>query len=381
MNIFGPMRRAGALAVALALVTPGLATPAAAQNISRIDGEVKDVEGKPFADVVVVIKHEEMGQTWEHKTDKDGRFTQAGLRSGVYSLSFKVKGQEVYSTRLRLALGAEERVVIDFKKIIAEQGANVEARKKQEEESKKFESLKAAFDAGVAALNQARQIRGEMPRAPADQRAARQQQAATLNQQAISAFQEAEKAVGEKDSNLTLVLFKLGEAYEAAAQYAEAVTSYERAIALKPTEAGYYNNMGNALAKMGKFDEAMAAYEKSATLDPANAGQAYRNAGIVLFDANKMKESVAPLKKATEIDPNNADGWFLLGRSLANLMESKLVGDKIEAILQPGTVEAYQKYLELAPNGRFAADAKAGLDQLQALGVGIETKIRAKKKK
>ena len=39
----------------------------------------------------------------------------------------------------------------------------------------------------------------------------------------------------------------------------------------------------------------------------------------------------------------------------------------------PGTVEAFQKYLELAPNGQFAQQAK---DMLTTLGSSIETQYQ-----
>jgi len=46
-----------------------------------------------------------------------------------------------------------------------------------------------------------------------------------------------------------------------------------------------------------------------------------------------------------------------------------------------GTIEAYQKAIELDPNGPFGAQAKAGLEQLQLMAPGIDTKVNVKKKK
>jgi hypothetical protein len=48
---------------------------------------------------------------------------------------------------------------------------------------------------------------------------------------------------------------------------------------------------------------------------------------------------------------------------------------------KPGTVEAYQKAIELDPNGPWGTQAKQGLEQLQQLTGGIETKVGNKKKK
>jgi tetratricopeptide (TPR) repeat protein len=207
------------------------------------------------------------------------------------------------------------------------------------------------------------------------------QQVAQLQQTAISEFVNAEKAAGAKEPNLHLVLANLGAAYESAGNYEQAAASFQRAIALKPDQANYNVGLANSLSRLGRVEEATAACERIGALDPANAATCFRNIGIVLYNASKLKEAVVPLRKATEIDPKHADAWYLLGASLLASMESKQVGDKLEFVVQPGTAEAYSTYLELAPNGRFAAEAKAALQSLEALGAGVATKVKAGKKK
>jgi len=370
------------LAVALGPLEAGLAAGAAAQNIGALRGEVRDLEGKPFPDVTLVIKDSEMGQTFQAKTDKNGRFLQSGLRGGIYLISVKVKDQVVYEMNARVPSGGEQEVSINFKDIKEKQGAAaLEAQKKMEDEKKKFENLKAHFDSGVAALDQVKLVRGEMQRAPADQRAALQQKLNELSGAAIGELEAAEKAAGEKETNLHIVLARLGDAYEAAGRYEEAAAAYQKAVELKPDQAGYYNNLGNALARLGKVQEAGVAYEKSASLDPVNAASAWRNFGIVLYNANKMKEAIEPLRKATGLEPKSAQTWYLLGAALVGAMGFKQEGDKVIPILQPGTIEAYQKCMELDPNGPYGAQAKLGLEQLQAMGFGIETKVKSRTKK
>jgi tetratricopeptide (TPR) repeat protein len=364
-----------------AVLAAGAGLPALAQNIASIDGTVRDLEGKLFADVVVIIKHTDTGVTYEHKTDKNGRFFQGGLRSGPYLVTFKVKDQVVFEQSFRLTTGEEGRLNINFKEIAAQMSAEqAEARKKQDEAQKKFDTMKTFFETGRASLDRAKQMRAEMMRLPADRRPAMQPQVEEMFQTAINDFEQAQKSAPEKDPNLHLVYANLGEAYEAAGRGEEAVGAYQKAIELKPS-AAYYNNLGNTLANLKRIPEAGAAYQKAAELEPANAAVYWRNFGIVLYNSNQLREAIEPLRKATEIDPKNADAWYLLGSSLITAMESKMEGDKIVAIVPPGTAEAFQKYLEIAPDGRFAGAAKASLEQLEALGVGIQTKIRQPKKR
>ena len=61
-----------------------------------------------------------------------------------------------------------------------------------------------------------------------------------------------------------------------------------------------------------------------------------------------------------------------------NTMDFKQEGDKLVPVLQPGTQEAYQKAIELDPNGTWGAQAKQGLEALQAMGVGIDTKVNTR---
>ena len=91
-------------------------------------------------------------------------------------------------------------------------------------------------------------------------------------------------------------------------------------------------------------------------------------------------DAVEPLQKSAQLDPNNAQTWYLLGASLVYKMTTKRVGDKDEVVLAPGTVEAYQKAVELDPSGPWGAQAKEGLVQLQAIAPGINIKINNKKK-
>jgi len=271
---------------------------------------------------------------------------------------------------------------INFKQLLEKNPEAAAQMKKQQEQQAKSSSMKQHFNNGVALLEKERAAKADLSKATADQRDAVKAQVADLSSQAVAEFQEAQKAAGEKDPNQHLFWARMGEAYDLAGRNDDAINAYKQAVTAKPDNAGYYNNLGNLLARTGKIDDAKAAYTKSAELDPSNAGLAWRNFGISLYQAGRMTEAIEPLQKATQIDPKNAQGWYLLGTCMvADPSIYKTVGDKIEVTPKPGTAEAFQKAIELDPNGPIGAQAKQGLEQLNQLTGGIETKVGTTKKK
>ena len=62
---------------------------------------------------------------------------------------------------------------------------------------------------------------------------------------------------------------------------AEAVASYDRALALRPDFAQAHADRGAALAALGRYDAALAGYDRALALDPG-ATQARYNRGVAL---------------------------------------------------------------------------------------------------
>lgn len=373
--------KAYALAATLVLGLACWLAPRAAAQDGKIAGTVLDFEGKPMANLPVHIKSD-TGATQDAKTDANGKYQFINLRAGKYTVTVHPP-QVAQPVDIPVNVQGSDTPPIDFNfKAMLEKNPEAAAQmKKQQEQQQKFTGMKKHFDAGVALLEQERAAKADLSKAPADQRDAAKAKVADLSNQAVAEFQDAQKAASEKDPNLHLFWARMGEAYDLAGRNDEAINAYQQAIAAKPDNAGYYNNLGNVLARTGKIDEAKAAYTKSAELDPPNAGLAWRNFGISLYQVGRMTEAVDPLQKATQADPKNAQGWYLLGACLVASADYKQVGDKMEVTLKPGTVEAYQKAIELDPNGPYGAQAKQGLEAVQQMTGGIQTSVGGKKKK
>ena len=73
-------------------------------------------------------------------------------------------------------------------------------------------------------------------------------------------------------------------------------------------------------------------------------------------------------------DPNQALLYYLKGQGLVSKATIDPKTQRI--ILPPGCQEAYQKYLELAPTGTYAADVKGILEQANQK---VDTNFKATK--
>ena len=239
------------IVLAVALLLP---TIAAAQDV-RVTGQVLDRDGKPWAGLTVVIKSDS-GRSFTLKTDNQGKFSQIGLTPGVYSVSVNLPGQQQpYTEKHQFSSGEDNDVTINFKSIVAQQGANPEQEKKQAEAANQFKNMKAHVDAGVAALSSAEDVRKQLKTASADQKPTLEGQMKTDYQTAVTELQQAEQAAAAnpKDTkNHAIILSDLGFAYSNSGQYDQAVSSYQKAIELNP-QPGYYNGLSSSLANSAAF--------------------------------------------------------------------------------------------------------------------------------
>ena len=120
----------------------------------------------------------------------------------------------------------------------------------------------------------------------------------------------------------------------------------------------------------------MAAYDAAAKANPPGAGLYYTNETIVLGRSGQNGDAVsAAADKAIAADPNRPVPYYLKAQAL---IAKATVDPKTQKIIAPeGCAEAYQKYLELAPDGQFAADAK---NILASMGQTVKTTYKAGKK-
>jgi tetratricopeptide (TPR) repeat protein len=172
-------------------------------------------------------------------------------------------------------------------------------------------------------------------------------------------------------------------------KYNAAIASYQKALTLNaalakpsPDVAGTANNqMGQAFGKLAlngqpaKLKDAAAAYEAAATADPTKKGMYYFNEAATLFNAGDGDDAATAADKAIAVDPTRAQAYYIKGQAL---IQKASVDEKTQKVtVPPGCVEAYQKYLELAPDGAQAEEVK-GI--LTGIGEPIKSTYKAPKK-
>ncbi len=163
----------------------------------------------------------------------------------------------------------------------------------------------------------------------------------------------------------------------AAASYQKAADTNATSKKPQPSFAGAaYNGEGQAYGKENKPKEASDAYDKAAAAEPAKAGMYFYNEAVTAQNAGSSDAAAAAADKAIAADPTKADAYYIKGQALVGKSTSDPKSGKITP--PPGCLEAYQKYLDIAPNGRFAPDVK---QIIAAFDEKVVSSYRASKKK
>src|SRR6266852_5228523 len=363
------------LIVAIAVSAP----LAIAQTTGTVKGVCKDSDGKPIVGADVEWTGTESGHTYKLKTNNKGEYFSLGIVPGKYNVKFIKDGKEIFHIN-NITVGLDEVVQdLDLKKeqvnAAQAQGMTPEQAKARAEQAAKAESEKKTVGTLNEKLNAAK--------AASD---------AGDFEAAIAALNEANQI----DSTRDLIWFKLGDAYRLSApkqtdpeekkkRYEMAATNYQKAIEVRSASetaqkdpdnslkmAAYYNNLAEAYSKSNKIDDSVANYDKAAQLDATHAATYFFNEGAVLTNAGKVDAAITAFDKVIAADPTKADAYYWKGVNLIG--KATLKGDKMVA--PEGTAEAFQKSLELQPEGKLAQPAK---DMLASIGATIETGFGKKK--
>jgi tetratricopeptide (TPR) repeat protein len=383
---------AALLLAAFALVAPGALR--AQDKVASIHGHVQNPLGQPIKGATLRLTK---GQTTDPKEvkwaytfpiDDSGNYKGDGIdTTGTYLAVVWADEKSVdFVNNITLKPGEDRQLDFDMTRQEYIDKMTPEARKQLEEFKKKNAEVMAG-NAKIQNLNASlQQSRADIKAGNFDPAIASMTQATTqAPAEAIlwvtlgdaqlgsaDAAAKAAKAAGTSLSDPALVQ-----------KYTDAEASYQKAIdantaSKKPnpeTAAAAYNQLGQAYARTGKIKEASDAFDNAAKAEPARAGMYYFNEAATLFNAGKPDDAGAAADKAIAADPTKADAYYIKGQSLIPKASVDPKTQKITA--PPGCVDAYQKYLELAPDGPHAQEVK---DILTGIGEKVKSTYKAGKK-
>jgi tetratricopeptide (TPR) repeat protein len=348
-------------------------------QITAIEGDVKGADGNPAVKAVIKITRTDIKGNYHCDTNKKGHYFYNGLPLGTYNIAVEIDGKEVDKVNnVRTRLGDPVPVSFDLQKIAREQAVKQQQMQTQaatgapptkEQERGMTKEQKEAYDKALKERETAMKKNKELNDAfTAGMDAIQKKDFET----AVSSLTKA----SELDPKQVAVWAQLADAYvgqagtktgaEFDATMGKGIEAYRKAIDLNPSDAATHNNFALALAKAKKFDETQKELQKAAELDPPKAGQYYYNLGALLTNSGQSEAAIDAFKKAIAADPNHAESYYQLGIS----MMSKVTMVDNKPVAAPGTVEAFQKYLQLAPNGPNAPTAQ---EMLKSFDVKIDT--------
>jgi tetratricopeptide (TPR) repeat protein len=296
-----------AMAVAVLLAVSGSASAQSMLRGTVIDGEGQPIEGA----TVTIVAIEGQGQA-EITTNGRGEFTQIGLASGPYTITATKDG---LAQQLTENLSQGRPLEVEFT-LVAAAGLSAEASAE----------MTALADDAIAAINEGRDA------------------------DAIQMFNEILLTL-PSCSDCT---YNLGVAYANQEQYDEAEGAFQRTVQLAPDHADAYTGLANVYNIQQKFDLAAAAGAKAAELGGGGGdnAQAVYNQGVILWNAGNFADAKTQFEAAIAADPTIAMAHYQLGMANLNLG------------MVPEARQAFEGYLEAAPDGEKAAEVNGFLQQL-----------------
>ena len=134
---------------------------------------------------------------------------------------------------------------------------------------------------------------------------------------------ELEKAVAILPS-FASAYTQMGVAWYRLRNYEKAIESYNKAAALRPSDAITLNNIGTVYFEWKKYPEATEKFRQALAVDPRFV-DAHMNLGSVLGTVGNFKDAIGSFQNAITYAPDNAKAYFFLAVTYSNM------GDKANA--------------------------------------------------
>ena len=328
-----------------AIVTASLSLSLAAQTTGSMQGKVLDSKGKPVPNAKVVVS--KIGINWvkELKVTEEGKFFQVGFAVGDYDITVSAPGFANLKEQDHIGVGLVLQK--DYVLLTPEEAAKAGGKVAPSDPSAAAETLGLeAFNQGVGYYN--------------DKNFA---EALPLFEQAIKGLGESltkttddttkselQKKLATVERPYAIALVEVGKTDETIRSdlFSKAEPMLTRAFAANPKDQ---NTVLYLLEISTAKQDAEGIKKYQAALDAIIGPRpelAY-NKGVELYNAGKLGEAKPYFLKSLSIKADYEEAYYLLAMC-------EFAGNNLK-----GTKTNLQKYLELAPTGKHAAEVKAML--------------------
>ncbi len=171
------------------------------------------------------------------------------------------------------------------------------------------------------------------------------------------------RQISREQERLHIQILKQALAFHTSGDIGNALTAYDRAIAINPDFAVSHNGRGAVLQAAGQFEDALAAFDRAITLDPVYPDAHYYR-GVLLQKSGKHEEALAAFDRAIDLKPAYAAAHKDRGVVLQTLgkYEEALAAWDRAIVIKPAYAEAhFNRGLALQQSGRYE-EALAAFD-------------------
>lgn len=356
----------------LALVLLSVMPAFAQQPTAKIHGHNQDPVGAPMGKSIVKLSKDGAAKDVKYTftADANGDYKGEEIVPGSYYVTLdNAEGKDVDQfTDVKFAAGVD--VMQDF-----DLGRPEYMTKLSPEQRKAAEELRKKNSETLKENSQIKNLNANLKLAREANKAKNFAEAETLMKEATVAKPMA-----------SVLWLELGVAQVGQKKNDDALVSLNKTVEIESTakkpsvdiQAAANNALGEVYANLGKLPESVAAYDAAAKADPKGAAMYYANEAIILDRQGHVDETVAAADKAIAADPTRPISYYLKGKALVG--KSTIDPKTGKLIAPPGCLEAYQKYLEVAPTGPMAGEVKSILAEMTATHVQNTYKAPTKKK-
>lgn len=373
------MRRNSLLFVLLALV---VAAPLAAQDWvgrGRAHGEIVDEEGNPVqgAQVSLHLPGRPDAGPEPETTKKNGRWAFGGLTGGDWTVVIEKEGyitsegtfrvnEFAAASPLRVELQKDSFSGIQTGQDLIDQGRYAEARTHFEEvlpemdarqqaqlhaligttyyQEKNYQSAVESYERAMPGLSDEEKVSIRLRLGDSYLQLGQNEKARQIYEESL---------VGLEPEGQNQVLLAIARTYDVQGDRDRAIASVQRILENDPQNVQALQLIADLLGRAGREDEAQT-YLDRIPEDEELPADMLLNQGIRFYNEGKLDQAKENFDRVLRQDASLADAYYY--RGLVNLAQ----GDNAAALAD------FQKNLELAPDGQYAADVQQFVEYLQS---------------